>query len=190
MDKILSITSSSELEALAARMAESAIAGLRGDVAEIKQRPLAETMPASFTPGPFPKATQDIADPVSEAVSDATWNSSDAEDEHWEVSVKRVLQDGTLAAETLTRRAIGVESDDVPILEGDRLLEVRTKDSRRVVVRIGGGSGFDVRGTPALYKVVMLRAYMNDDDSLVPVGTSYESSTMTLYPTWDYPRMR
>jgi hypothetical protein len=53
-----------------------------------------------------------------------------------------------------------------------------------------GGSGFDVRGTPALYKVVMLRAYMNDDDSLVPVGTSYESSTMTLYPTWDYPRMR
>jgi len=47
-----------------------------------------------------------------------------------------------------------------------------------------------VRGTKGLFKVILLRAYLTADDSLVAVDESYDEGTMYLYPTWDYPRAR
>lgn len=44
-------------------------------------------------------------------------------------------------------------------------------------------------GDLALFKGVFLRAYYIVDDSLVPGNVVYDSNTMVLRPTWDYPRL-
>jgi len=50
-------------------------------------------------------------------------------------------------------------------------------------------NGLDVRGTEGIFKAVVLRAYLNSSDTLVDAGTTYNDSTMYLYPTWDYIRV-
>jgi len=87
----------------------------------------------------FPKTRLPEIDKLYEAVSDATWNDSDVEDEHWEVVVQRVYQDGTLDADSeVTKRAVGVEEDGAPVTAGDRCFELVTGEGRRVGVPIGG----------------------------------------------------
>lgn len=121
---------------------------------------------------------------VFEATSDATWNATSGV---LEVTAKALLDDGTLNSHEETIACIG-ESGDVPIVTGDKCIEVMSADGRRVLEKITGS--FTVRGTEAHLKVVMLRAYLTSDDSLVDIGTTYNPSTMYLYPTWDWPRER
>jgi len=93
----------------------------------------------------------------------------------------------------------------------DYLRSITPRSSATVRVRTGAGGttfetkgsaasarGLRVRGTQGLYKIPVLRAYMkdseypeleHDDDELVAVGETYNSSTMYLYLTWDKARM-
>jgi hypothetical protein len=83
----------------------------------------------------FPKTKLPEVDKLYEAVSDADWSESVVGDEHWEVVVQRVKQDGTLDADSeVTKSAVGVEEDGAPLVTGDRCFELVTADGKRVVV--------------------------------------------------------
>lgn len=47
---------------------------------------------------------------------------------------------------------------------------------------------FAVLGDKGLFKVPLLRAYQKSNGALVAADQEYDSSTMTLRMTWDYPR--
>jgi len=133
------------------------------------------------------------------AQSDASWNSGNST---WEVEAGRLWQNGSsdffFNLQTLpiiTDLDIGEttsSSDIPPALAGDRLIKAYAQNTSNssdfeVFQPIGAG-GIRARGTESIFKAVVLRAYLNSNDTIVDAGTTYNPSTMYLYPTWDYIR--
>jgi hypothetical protein len=61
--------------------------------------------------------------------------------------------------------------------------------ARSIIEKPLTGGGLSVRGDKALYKVIVLREY-DEDDVLVDIGSESDPLTTghTLEPTWDWTR--
>lgn len=100
------------------------------------------------------------------------------------VLAQRLNRDGTGDSATQDDKKVIINPElGTPVKSGQVCIEGDTMDGERGLIPLGS---FDIEGTPELFKCVVARAY--EGGSLVAASTPFNSTTMTLKPTWDWVR--